>query len=313
MPSVGKRKTVPQGTLCPTCGKVHERCAAHRRKVRDENGLPIPCGQYVSFEEIRIAREEGRGAVCRRLHGNKLVGPANPAYIHGNKSRKRFLPSRLLEDAELIAGDPELGSMRHAIVVEELRIEDLMRKLDGLPKSANADEIQEALTDAKEAIEIGDMEEAAQFVEDALRISKNSNEEEKIIWDEIRRTHKILATMVDSERKRQIVVQDFVPRRQLVLLAREIMKTVNKYIPDPRSFSQFTIEMANKIGANRGLDSDSSLNAEFRRLDNEHGEGSLRTISMDSYIDSQGNNDETDDEDEDRSDEDREDKKESVL
>lgn len=269
--SVGARKTVPQGTLCPTCGKIHQKCAAHRRKIRDEDGKPIPCNQPVSHEQIHVARAEGRGAVCRRYHGgNKLVGPANPNYKHGKKANPRYLPSRLLQDADRIGSDPELGSMKHGILVQELRIEELMRKLDDMGSSATSDEIQESLTDALQAIEIGDLEEAAEFVQSAIEISRSTHKAEKVIWDEIRRTHKILTTMVDSERKRQIVVQDFVPRRQLVLLAREMAKTANKYIPDPHAFSQFTIEMASKMGASRDLDSSSSLDAEFRRLDDEH-------------------------------------------
>lgn len=265
--SKNRRKRVPLGELCPDCNQRHTRCTAHRRKYRDpETGLHVPCG----------GTPVPGMTVCHFHGGRSLVGPANPNYRNGSRANPRFLPSRFLESADEIRADPEHGTMKRAILLCELRMDELLRRIDERVGIGTIDEIRDALFDLKVSYDSGDEEETVDALEKAIALAKGDEKGESKAWKELLKTTGDLRRAVDSERKRQIVIGDYIPREQVVLLAREIMGIVSKYVPDPHAKSDMLKEISARVDrtsrAAREYDPTLAIEADSRVVDGGDGE-----------------------------------------
>lgn len=266
--SKNRRKRIPLGELCDICNQRHTRCTAHRRKARDEEtGLPLPCG----------GTPVPGMSVCHFHGGKSLVGPANPNFRGGAYANPRFLPSRFLDTAQEIRDDPEHGTMKRAILLCELRIDELLHKIDERTGLGTIDEIRDALFDLRVSYESGDEEETVDALNTAIKLVDGNEKSEGKAWKELRSTMGDMRRAVDSERKRQIVIGDYIPREQVVNLAREIMGIVSKYVPDPHAKSEMLREIASRVDrtsrAAREDDTSPVVDAEYRQLGEGVGEG----------------------------------------
>lgn len=261
--SVGSKnrgKRVPLGEICPICEQRHTTCTAHRRKFRDEvTGLRVPC----TTPHVTPGM-----TVCHYHGGKSLVGPANPNYRHGRRAHPRFLPSRYLEAAEEIRDDPEHGTMKRVTLLCELRMDELLRMIDERSGIGTIDDIRDALFDLRVAIASNDEEEIETALAAAEALTKGDQKAEAKAWTTLLKTAGDLRRAIDSERKRQIVVGDYVPREQVELLARELMGMVAEYIPDRDALSELLKRIAQRVerssSASREYDAAMAIPAEYR-------------------------------------------------
>ncbi len=216
-------------------------------KARDEKGRPI-CG----------AKRRKKDAICQirpmvngrcRIHGGtSLMGPAHPDYKHGRYST--WLPPALRDKVEEAVADPELLSLNAHIGLLDVRLGELLERVDagtGQGHWARAAKAWQRYQEAAAAQRISSMRMA---LEDLGR-EIAAGQQDAVLWVEIVRTMEARRGMVDTERRRRVDMQLMVTAEEALGMMRALVESVRKYVRDPEVLRLVTGDFARLVGRGR--------------------------------------------------------------
>jgi hypothetical protein len=178
--------------------------------------------------------------VCRMHGGRTLVGLAAPRLKTGRYST--FLPIRLAAEYERATHDPELLAMRHELAVVDIRIKDLLRRVDtGEPgglwhhiraawqtvKYAKAE--GRSLLQTRAAVELDGL--LAQAVDDYAA------------WHEIIHVIEQRRKLVESEAKRLVAMQQMMSKEEAMLWLSVVVAILKRHITDRETLQKISLDL----------------------------------------------------------------------
>lgn len=182
----------------------------------------------------------GTGKPCQRppalgrtrchLHGGRtLKGPDHPNFKHGRYSK--FLPGGLRDQYEEAVADPELLSARSEVALLQLRISELLGRLQTGECGALWSTLRKTFGSIKAALAAGDIPSVRTGLEGlASLIEKGATQE--AIWFELSDAIENKTRTAQREWKRLVSLQQLLTAEQAMTLVTAIMAIVVKNCPD---------------------------------------------------------------------------------
>ena len=178
-----------------------------------------------------------------RLHGGlSPQGPDSPHWKTGRYSR--VMPRRLVEHALEALSDPDVLSLRDEIMLVDVRVADLLSRIDSggsIPKWSAALEAWSGYQEHR-AIDTEDARRRAgecetrlarcfDDVADALAL-------DTVAWDEIMRCVKHRRELVESERRRMVEISATWRPEHALAYAKMVLDAVSANVSDPVTFQR---------------------------------------------------------------------------
>jgi hypothetical protein len=103
------------------------------------NGWRCGCAvKNTGYRCLRVANSAALG--CKMHGGSQAKGTSSPQYLHG--ARSQYLPLRLQAQYQAAVADPDLLSLRQDLGVLEVRIGELLQRLETQESGAAWDQVQ---------------------------------------------------------------------------------------------------------------------------------------------------------------------------
>jgi hypothetical protein len=179
--------------------------------------------------------------VCRMHGGRTLIGLAAPRLKTGRYSK--FLPTRLAAHYERAAHDPERLALRHELAVVDVRIKDLLNRVDtgeagGLWHHAraawqtfkHAQAQDRPLMQARAAVELDGLLDQA-VGDDAA-------------WDDILQLIEQRRKLVESAAKRLVAMQQMMTKEQAMLWLGTLVAILKRHIADRATLQKISLDLS---------------------------------------------------------------------
>ena len=165
--------------------------------------------------------------LCRSHGGSQHKGTASPQYRHG--SRSQALPLRLQAQYQAAIQDPELLSLRQDLGVLEIRVTELLSRLDTGESSQAwhqiqdlSDQLQQALQDQNVGAAASRLADLQELVQVAVAGSA--------AWHELRSVLRDRASLATLEQKRLQEVQGTVPVEAFLAMLGHLMQRLQSIL-----------------------------------------------------------------------------------
>ena len=165
--------------------------------------------------------------LCRSHGGNQQKGAASPQYRDG--SRSQALPLRLQAQYQAAIQDPDLLSLRQDLGVLELRVTELLGRLDTGESSATWQQVQDLGTKVASALEDGNPTAAAQYLAQLQEVTGAAVAGSEA-WQELRAVLRDRATLATLEQKRLLEVQGTVPVEAFLAMLGHLMQRLHSIL-----------------------------------------------------------------------------------
>ena len=165
--------------------------------------------------------------LCRSHGGNQQKGAASPQYRDG--SRSQALPLRLQAQYQAAMQDPDLLSLRQDLGVLELRVTELLGRLDTGESSATWQQVQELGAKIDGALEDGNPKAAAQYLAQLQEVTGAAVAGSEA-WQELRAVLRDRATLATLEQKRLLEVQGTVPVEAFLAMLGHLMQRLQSIL-----------------------------------------------------------------------------------
>lgn len=222
------------------------------RSIRGDDGLeyffvgnkPI-CGAKTRnpdsrYNDIRVCSNlPMRGRNRCRFHGGK----ATTKFMRtGQASRySRDLPSKLLDRYEESVKDPKILELRDEIAVVESRIGELLKRIDTRESGEAWRKLQEIYKQLLFAIKSKDGAATSMLMNDLGSIINSGLGEEKN-WEEVLRTIRSRKSLVESERKRLVEMNQMITAEQAMVLIGFVISTIKTHVQDKEALANISRE-----------------------------------------------------------------------
>jgi hypothetical protein len=207
--------------------KNGKRCKAHKT-----NGEP--CNAFA------VTGKE----VCWTHGGATPRGLANPNTKHGRYSKD--LPTRLAGRFEDALNDPQLGNLQSEIALLDTRLAEMIAGLDTEQYGDIWKQTADAFYKLRTAINSKDSNLMASALT-ALDIAIKRGYSDTSTWDSIVRVIEQRRKLTDSERKRQMDLQQVITTEQSMLLVSTLIRAVNVHVTDKRQLAAISNEIRTVI------------------------------------------------------------------
>ncbi|MBK8035311.1 MAG: hypothetical protein IPK17_38565 [Chloroflexi bacterium] len=165
------------------------------------------------------------------MHGGKTpTGIASPHFKTGRHSK--HLPARMLERYEEALSDGELLALNAEIALLDARIADLLARVDTGESGAAWTAAGKAYHDLKNAmgkIDIPAAQDAMQQLETAL----GDGSTDYTAWNEIQMLVQQRRTLVETERKRVLEMEQMITVEQGMILIGTLLGIIKARVRDP--------------------------------------------------------------------------------
>lgn len=230
----------------PIAGKVTVVLDANGKEYTfDENGKKI-CGSKLRNQDKICKKPPMTGSNRCQLHGGKsLVGIAHPNFRHGRYSLS--LPARLGEKYERATSDEQLLTLRDEIAVLEVRIGDLLERVESGESGALWRQIKKTYAKLGAASRSGDQQEfQEQLRQLGLLINRGAGDYQA--WDEVVKTISNRRRLVETERKRLVDMQQMMTAEQAMTMLSFVVSVIKKNVTDQQTLAKISAEITNYIG-----------------------------------------------------------------
>lgn len=172
--------------------------------------------------------------VCR-VHGGKT--PRGVASVNTKLGRySKDLPTRLAGRFQKALDDPQLGNLKAEIALLDTRIAEMVAGLDTQQHGMVWETVGDARNAIKAAMRSGKADQmiaAYDYLDDVIN-SANSDME---IWDEVVRLIEQRRKLTDSERKRQVDLEQMITAERAMLLVSALMGVIKEHVTDKRQLA----------------------------------------------------------------------------
>ena len=165
--------------------------------------------------------------LCRSHGGTQAKGLASPQYRHG--ARSQALPLRLQAQYQAAVADPELLSLRQDLGVLELRVTELLQRLDTGESSHAWQQLQELGTKLQAAVAEKDLGQVARILaqqQELLTVAVAGTE----AWNELRSLLRDRSSIATLEQKRLLEVQGTVPIEAFLAMLGHLMQRLHNLL-----------------------------------------------------------------------------------
>ena len=158
---------------------------------------------------------------CKTHGGAQLTAAASPQYRDG--SRSQALPLRLQAQYQAAMQDPDLLSLRQDLGVLELRVTELLGRLDTGESSATWQQVQDLGAKVASALEDGNPAAATKYLAQLQEVTGAAVAGSEA-WQELRAVLRDRATLATLEQKRLLEVQGTVPVEAFLAMLGHLMQ-----------------------------------------------------------------------------------------
>jgi hypothetical protein len=189
-----------------------------------------------------VAMANGR---CRIHGGKSLSGIASPSFKNGRHSK--YLPARLAGRYAEAVSDPDLLALRDDIGLLDTRIGQVVGALD----TGESQESWSALfslwsqldQEMQTLLDEGETPESMERTVSALGETIKRGLSEGYVWSEIRGLLKERASLVSTEQKRLVDMQQYVTTEQAMTFVGAVMASVRRHVSDTSALSSIAADI----------------------------------------------------------------------
>ena len=164
---------------------------------------------------------------CRMHGGSSLAGIASPSFKHGRYSK--HLPERLASRYAEALADPKLLELRDDIALLDVRLGELVGRVDTAESASHWKAVQTAHSALKVAI--GSKDSAAfQVAMVALGEAVDVGGSDYGLWREIAELVEQRRKLSESERKYQIAAQQMISSEQAMVLLAGVVAVIQRHV-----------------------------------------------------------------------------------
>lgn len=208
--------------ICEKCNQVHTRCSGHKNR-KNTNGIWQPCMKW---------KAKGRKG-CRFHQDGVNVGAKNGNFKHGRFSK--YAPmgvDNLLLELDESRREGEHFSLREQINLAEVRIAQLVSKLDTSSSSKTWLDIRQARLDIMNAVKSGNADQLTAALKVLESVSEAGQKEHRA-WEELFKVQRQLKLLIESERKKMVEDKFMVTLDEFVIVLSMIGHAINQKVTDP--------------------------------------------------------------------------------
>jgi len=171
-----------------------------------------------------------RGSHLCYHHGAKTpTGIASPSFKTGKYSK--YLPARLMDRYNEALADDSLLELRDQIAVVDARLADLLLRVDTGESGAIWKSLQVTWYEMVAARQDGDHAAQAKALNTIGALIKNGFED-NAAWADIRATLLMRKSLVESERKRLVEMQQMISAEKAMVLIAAVASLVKEHVKD---------------------------------------------------------------------------------
>lgn len=203
---------------------------------------------------------------------------ASPNLVHGRYSK--YLPTRLMERYQTARDDDRLLELRDEIALVDARLADMLGRVDTGESGQLWRKLGECFARFKKAQHIKDTNEArAALLELDELISAGVTD--TAAWAEVGQLLDQRRRLVESERKRQVELQQMITAERAMLLFTAIGETIKKYVKDRATLALIAAELNQfvNVPAGRVIDAARAADGDARGGDSGTGYATLGAAS----------------------------------
>lgn len=248
IPIVGKVISPPPNRIDPPGRLVRYKGSDKRIYTYSEDGKLICGANYTKKDGIcRTSPLDGRNR-CR-LHGGKsLIGAKSPRAQTLKYSIA--VPSRMLQKYEEAQRDPDLISMRDEIAILQVRLNELLQRVDTSESGVLWLKAQEYYDELKAAMQRKDFVDAVKWVS-ILGKALNKGTADHLVWSEIATITEQMRKIKDSERKRLTDMKQMWSAEQAMAFVGYITASIKKHVKDPSVLAAISQDISSFISSRR--------------------------------------------------------------
>jgi len=167
--------------------------------------------------------------VCRVHGGMTPSGIASPHFKTGRYSKA--LPARMLEAYTTAASDPQLLEQREQIAVLDARLIDLLARVDTGESGAIWQALMQQRMDFIASKRANDVKGQTTALNTILDLITEGHTDYRA-WGEVQSVLEQRRRLVESERKRQVEMQQMVTSQQVMVLVSALLESVKRNVSD---------------------------------------------------------------------------------
>ncbi len=208
-----------------------------------------PCGAKTRAGAPCKKPGAGAGGRCRLHGGATPTGIASPHTVTGRYSK--YLPTRLMERYADARTDAALLELREEVALVDARLADVLGRVDAGESGATWRKLGECFAKFKKAQHVKDTVEAmAALLELDNLITAGVSD--YAAWDEVQQLLEQRRRLVESERKRQVEMQQMITSERALLLFTAISETIKKHVTDRATLSLIAADLNRLVGVSSG-------------------------------------------------------------
>ena len=230
------------------CGARKKACrkCGHKYPKAEYNLWACPeCGEDRACKS-KVGRE---GERCRHHGGRSLAGVASPSFKHGRYSK--FLPERLIGRYGEARADPELLALRDEIALVDVRLTELLQRLETGETAGKWARLAATYGDLKAAQVERDVGGTAAALQKLGTIIEGEACED-VVWGDIIALLDQRRKLVESERKRLVEMQQMITVEQALALLARIQQVILDNVSDRGIISAISAEFKRIAVADTG-------------------------------------------------------------
>lgn len=174
-----------------------------------------------------------------RFHGGKATTKFMRTGIAGRYSKD--LPTKLLERYEKSVEDPKILELKDEIAVVESRIGELLKRIDTRESGEAWKKLREIYSQLVVAVKTRDSSTMLSLMNDLGEIINHGAGEEKN-WEEVIKTIRSRKSLVESERKRLVEMNQMITAEQAMVLIGFVISTIKTHVQDKEALANISRE-----------------------------------------------------------------------
>lgn len=188
-----------------------------------------------------VPPEERCGAVSKRGRcGNARLPGLARCMVHAGEQAvlvwksmrySESLTGRLREVYESAERDIDLLSMRSEVAIMEVRVRELLERLETGEHGEIWKELQQVWISLKSACDEGDMQKTIMYADQVGALIRDGAERE-VLWEEIGKAFERKAQVAGKEWKRQVDMKDLISRDRALAFVLRLSESVKKTLPE---------------------------------------------------------------------------------
>lgn len=218
-----------------------------------------PNAPVVMGIDLRCTAQSNKGARCKNrvlpgwevcgVHKAKLLartGENNHSHTHGRYSK--LLPPALQQRYDAAAGDPQLLVLEEEIRLVDARLQTLAAKLDQGESGALWANAKATLREVTACYRRRAYGEAVPLLM-ALKEQVDAGVAEHAAWDELGKWVDRRRQLVESERKRLVELQQYVPAQRVQVMLTAIGSVIQTHVTDPSTLAAIASALSRIVDA----------------------------------------------------------------